>query len=151
MSGCHLFMMVCGNTPLCNKQTACSCVHQSDSSSDSSNISSINKRCLLSLLQTRTSTNPISQLTLSTTQTLNSSHHDSTYKPSTKCVPELLILLTAFNAQRSLRKESQRTFAIRQKASWENAERLTISSVIGRFCARVAGTRIARRAKSRQG
>lgn len=83
MGGCHLFMMVCGNTPLCNKQTACSCVHQSDSSSDSSGISNINRQPLCGMNQISTRTNPISQFTLSTTQTLNSPYRKlacTTYK-----------------------------------------------------------------------
>jgi hypothetical protein len=148
---CQLFMMVCDNTPLCNKQTACSRAHHRGSSVNTSSISNINRRPLLSLIQIQTSTKPISQLTLSTTQILNSLYHDSTHIPLTKCVSELLILPTACNAQRSLRKGSQQPFVIRQKGSWENAERLTISLVIGRFCARVAVTKTARKAKNSRG
>jgi hypothetical protein len=142
-------MLICDDTPLCNTQTTCSCIHHRDSSPDTSNISNINRLPLHSLIRIQTSIEPKSQLTLPTIQIINSLYRDSTYIPATRCVSEPLILPTALNAEQGLRKESQQLFVIRRKASWENAEILTTSPVREKFSARVAITRIRRNSRDR--
>jgi hypothetical protein len=57
-------MLFYDDTPLCNKQTACSCVHHRDSYADASNISNINRQLLLSLIQVPTNTKPTSLHTI---------------------------------------------------------------------------------------